>query len=40
MADALQSVLTELGLAIAPFRAIKTALDPSGVMNPHVLLPD
>ena len=25
MADALQSVLTELGLAIAPFRAIKTA---------------
>lgn len=25
MADALQSALTELGLAIAPFRAIKTA---------------
>src|SRR5207245_9756084 len=25
MPDALQSVLTELGLAIAPFRAVKTA---------------
>ena len=25
---------------IATYRAIKDALDPAGILNPHVLLPD